>query len=157
MSDESTEYYTLICDDPSHEVVLIDCGPRDMDVTRAVRKVTGLSLWHSRPGPPSARHPPRGLSAHRAQSAVALLQSAGAKRSGDRNRSGERARPLRGDSRRQRKAPYRGDPAPRGLTRERLLLLALGVAGDLGELGFCWSGVVGSYAWWSSSVAIGHC
>ncbi|SED09653.1 large subunit ribosomal protein L7/L12 [Streptomyces misionensis] len=79
MSDESTEYYTLICDDPSHEVVLIDCGPRDMDVTRAVRKVTGLSLWHSRV---LARQAPvtllGGLSAHRAQSAVALLQSAGA-------------------------------------------------------------------------------
>ncbi|MET8718577.1 ribosomal protein L7/L12 [Streptomyces misionensis] len=80
MSDEeSTEYYTLICDDPSHEVVLIDCGPREMDVTRAVRKVTGLSLWHSRV---LARQAPvtllGGLSAHRAQSAVALLQSAGA-------------------------------------------------------------------------------
>ncbi|MEU2353675.1 ribosomal protein L7/L12 [Streptomyces misionensis] len=80
MSDEeSTEYYTLICDDPSHEVVLIDCGPREMDVIRAVRKVTGLSLWHSRV---PARQAPvtllGGLSAHRAQSAAALLQSAGA-------------------------------------------------------------------------------
>ncbi|MET8766631.1 hypothetical protein [Streptomyces sp. NPDC004658] len=49
MSDEeSTEYYTPLCDDPSHEVVLIDCGPRETDVTRTVREVTGLSLWHSR-------------------------------------------------------------------------------------------------------------
>ncbi|WNM36097.1 ribosomal protein L7/L12 [Streptomyces sp. Li-HN-5-11] len=81
MSDrESTEYYTLLCDDPSHEVVLIDCGPREMDVIRSVRKVTGLSLWHSRV---LARQAPvtlqKGLSAYRAQSAVAVLQSAGAR------------------------------------------------------------------------------
>jgi hypothetical protein len=38
-----------------------------------------------------------------------------------------------------------------------LLLLALGFAGDLGELGFCWSGAVGSRAWWSSLVVIGRC
>lgn len=81
MSDaESTEYYTLLCDDPSHEVVLIDCGPREMDVIRAVRKVTGLSLWDSRA---LARQAPvtlrQGLSAYRAQSAVAVLQGAGAR------------------------------------------------------------------------------
>ncbi|MFJ5995680.1 ribosomal protein L7/L12 [Streptomyces sp. NPDC092370] len=80
MSDEeSTEYYMLLCDDPSHEVVLVDCGPREMDVILAVRKVTGQSLWHSRV---LARQAPvtllGGLSAYRAQSAVALLQSAGA-------------------------------------------------------------------------------
>lgn len=80
MSDEeSTEYYTLLCDDPSHEVVLIDCGPRGMDVILAVRKVTGQSLWHSRV---LARQAPvivlEGLSAYRAQSAVAVLQRAGA-------------------------------------------------------------------------------
>ncbi|MCH0538582.1 ribosomal protein L7/L12 [Streptomyces sp. MUM 203J] len=81
MSDEeSTEYYTLLCDDPSHEAVLIDCGARELDVIRAVRKVTGLSLWHSRV---LARQAPvallEGLSAYRAQSAVAVLQSAGAR------------------------------------------------------------------------------
>ncbi|MFF7868878.1 ribosomal protein L7/L12 [Streptomyces qaidamensis] len=81
MSDEeSTEYYVLLCDDPSHEVVLVDCGPREMDVILAVRKVTGQSLWHSRV---LARRAPvtllGGLSAYRAQSAVALLQSAGAR------------------------------------------------------------------------------
>lgn len=81
MSDEeSTEYYTLICDDPSHEVVLVDCGAREMDVVLAVRKVTGQSLWHSRD---LARQAPvtllGGLSAYRAQYAVAVLQSAGAK------------------------------------------------------------------------------
>ncbi|GGQ05948.1 ribosomal protein L7/L12 [Streptomyces roseolilacinus] len=81
MSDgETAEYYTSLCDDPSHEVVLIDCGPREMDVTRAVRKVTGLSLWHSRA---LARRAPvallGGLSACRAQAAVAVLRSAGAR------------------------------------------------------------------------------
>ncbi|WP_432153489.1 ribosomal protein L7/L12 [Streptomyces tricolor] len=81
MSDEeSTEYCTMLCDDPSHEVVLIDCGSREMDVTRAVREVTGLSLWHSRV---LARRAPvtllQGLSADGARSAVALLLSAGAR------------------------------------------------------------------------------
>ncbi|HEY9369072.1 ribosomal protein L7/L12 [Streptomyces sp.] len=78
--EESTEYYTLLCDDPSHEVVLIDCGPRELDVIRAVHKVTGLSLWHSRV---LARQAPvtvlEGLSPYRAQSAVSVLQSAGAR------------------------------------------------------------------------------
>ncbi|MEU1073321.1 MULTISPECIES: ribosomal protein L7/L12 [unclassified Streptomyces] len=78
--DESTEYYTLLCDDPAYEVVLVDCGPHEMEVTVAVRKVTGLSLWHSRV---LARQAPitlrGGLSAYRAQSAVAVLQGAGAR------------------------------------------------------------------------------
>lgn len=81
MSDEeSIESETLLCDDPSHEVVLVDCGPRERDVIRAVRKVTGLSLWDSRD---LARRAPvvllGDLSAYRAQSAVALLESAGAR------------------------------------------------------------------------------
>ncbi|QTD99352.1 ribosomal protein L7/L12 [Streptomyces cyanogenus] len=81
MSDEeSTGYDTLLCDDPSHEVVLLDCGPRETDVILAVRKVTGQSLWHSRV---LARRAPvtlvGGLSAYRAQSAVAVLLSAGAR------------------------------------------------------------------------------
>ncbi|MGW3134414.1 ribosomal protein L7/L12 [Streptomyces sp. NPDC001139] len=81
MSDEeSTEYFTLLCDDPSHEVVLIDCGPREMDVILAVRKVTGQSLWHSRD---LARQAPvtlvGDLSAHSARTAVALLKGAGAR------------------------------------------------------------------------------
>ncbi|MEU8539273.1 ribosomal protein L7/L12 [Streptomyces sp. NPDC048717] len=79
-TEESTEYFTLLCDDPSHEVVLIDCGPRETDVMLAVRKVTGLSLWHSRA---LARRAPvtivEGLSAYRAQSAVSVLQEAGAR------------------------------------------------------------------------------
>ncbi|MFE1204122.1 ribosomal protein L7/L12 [Streptomyces sp. NPDC058762] len=81
MSDEeATEYYTLLCDDPSHEVVLVDCGPREMDAVLAVRKVTGQSLWHSRV---LARQAPvtliGGLPASRAQSIVAALEGAGAR------------------------------------------------------------------------------
>ncbi|MCZ9349907.1 ribosomal protein L7/L12 [Streptomyces mutabilis] len=81
MSDEeSTEYFTLLCDDPSHEVVLVDCGAREMDVVLAVRKMTGQGLWHSRV---LARRAPvtllGGLSADRARSAVAVLRRAGAR------------------------------------------------------------------------------
>ncbi|MFH9572085.1 ribosomal protein L7/L12 [Streptomyces sp. NPDC017230] len=99
MSDEeSTEYYTLLCDDPSHEVVLIDCGARELDVVLAVREVTGLSLWHSRV---LTRQAPvtllEGLSAYGAQSAVAVLQSAGARAEWNRSRSPESARPRHPD------------------------------------------------------------
>ncbi|MFC9733870.1 ribosomal protein L7/L12 [Streptomyces roseolus] len=45
---DETVYVTLICDERAYDVVLLDCGPREMDVVRAVRQVTGLSLWHSR-------------------------------------------------------------------------------------------------------------
>ncbi|MFF5501427.1 ribosomal protein L7/L12 [Streptomyces roseolus] len=45
---DETVYVTLICDERAYDVVLLDCGPREMDVVRAVREVTGLSLWHSR-------------------------------------------------------------------------------------------------------------
>lgn len=50
-----------------------------------------------------------------------------------------------------------GETAGRGPTRGRLLLLALGLAGDLGELHFRCSGAVGPCAWWSLLVVIGHC
>ncbi|MFI8964034.1 ribosomal protein L7/L12 [Streptomyces sp. NPDC053493] len=77
--DESTEYVTLLCDGPFHEVVLVDCGPREKDVILAVRKVSGLSLWRCRD---LTREAPvtvvTGLSAYRAQFAVSVLQSAGA-------------------------------------------------------------------------------
>ncbi|MEU1698486.1 hypothetical protein ACPCIX_24970 [Streptomyces pseudogriseolus] len=37
MSDEeAAAYYTLTCDDPPHEVVLVDCGSREMDVILAM-------------------------------------------------------------------------------------------------------------------------
>ncbi|MFF7181820.1 ribosomal protein L7/L12 [Streptomyces sp. NPDC008121] len=42
------EYFMLVCDEPSYAVVLLDCGARETDVVRAVREVTGLSLWHSK-------------------------------------------------------------------------------------------------------------
>ncbi|QIJ63395.1 ribosomal protein L7/L12 [Streptomyces sp. JB150] len=77
--EESTEHRVLLCDDPSHEVVLVDCGSRERDVILAVRKVTGLSLWDCRA---LVRRAPvtlcQKLSAYRAQSAVAVLRRAGA-------------------------------------------------------------------------------
>ncbi|MFD5265266.1 ribosomal protein L7/L12 [Streptomyces sp. NPDC058335] len=42
------EYFSLVCDDVPHDVVLTDPGVRVIDVARAVRRLTGLSLWHSR-------------------------------------------------------------------------------------------------------------
>ncbi|MGA5220159.1 ribosomal protein L7/L12 [Streptomyces cinereoruber] len=80
MDDEDgTVYVTLVCDEPSYDVVLLNCGQREMDVVRAVRQVTGLSLWHSRVlmrGAPVAvlEDWPRDL----ADEAVAVLRSAGA-------------------------------------------------------------------------------
>ncbi|MEU2549455.1 ribosomal protein L7/L12 [Streptomyces roseolus] len=77
--DESVEYYTLLCDDPAHEVVLVDCGSHEKDVILALRKLTGLSLWHSRV---LARQAPvtilEGLGDYEARSAVSMLRSAGA-------------------------------------------------------------------------------
>lgn len=55
------------------------------------------------------------------------------------------------------KPPPCQETAGRGLAGVVLLLLSLGLVGDLGELGFCRSGAVGSCAWWSSLVVIGHC
>ncbi|WP_189951138.1 ribosomal protein L7/L12 [Streptomyces roseolus] len=45
---DETVYVTLICDERAYDVALLDCGPREMDVVQAVRRLTGLSLWHSR-------------------------------------------------------------------------------------------------------------
>lgn len=77
--DESAEYCTLLCDDPPDEVVLVACGPREKDVVLALRKLTGLSLWHSRN---LARQAPvtvpEGLDHYEARSAVTVLRSAGA-------------------------------------------------------------------------------
>ncbi|MEU7030479.1 ribosomal protein L7/L12 [Streptomyces sp. NPDC046275] len=77
--EEATEHFTLVCDEPLHEVVLVDCGPREKDVILAVRKVTGLSLWHCRT---LTRQAPvtltSGLSAYRAQHATSILRHAGA-------------------------------------------------------------------------------
>ncbi|MFF6774399.1 ribosomal protein L7/L12 [Streptomyces sp. NPDC012637] len=76
---DDTEHFTLICDDPPYAVVLLDCGPREMDVVRAVRQVTGLSLWHSRV---LMRQAPVAVletwPQDMADEAVAVLRSAGA-------------------------------------------------------------------------------
>jgi large subunit ribosomal protein L7/L12 len=42
------EYFLLICEDVPHDVVLTDPGTRVLDVARAVRRLTGLSLWRSK-------------------------------------------------------------------------------------------------------------
>ncbi|MFD7691455.1 SUMF1/EgtB/PvdO family nonheme iron enzyme [Streptomyces sp. NPDC059781] len=52
--------------------------------------------------------------------------------------------------------PTGGRTADRGPVGAGSLLLAPGPAGHLGELGLRWSRAVGSCAWWSSSVVIGH-
>lgn len=73
------EYFTLVCDDPSYAVVLLECGPREMDVVRSVREVAGLSLWHGRV---LARRAPvavlEGLPQDMADDAVSVLRSSGA-------------------------------------------------------------------------------
>ncbi|MEU2550626.1 ribosomal protein L7/L12 [Streptomyces sp. NPDC013313] len=42
------EYFLLVCADVPHDVVLTDSGVRVMDVVQVVRRLTGLSLWHSK-------------------------------------------------------------------------------------------------------------
>ncbi|MEV5733835.1 ribosomal protein L7/L12 [Streptomyces sp. NPDC052292] len=42
------EYFLLVCDDVAHDVVLTDSGVHVMDVVQVVRRLTGLSLWHSK-------------------------------------------------------------------------------------------------------------
>ncbi|WP_078662358.1 ribosomal protein L7/L12 [Streptomyces bicolor] len=42
------EYFSLVCDDIPHDVVLTDPGARVLDVAHVVRRLTGLSLWHSK-------------------------------------------------------------------------------------------------------------
>ncbi|MET7388628.1 ribosomal protein L7/L12 [Streptomyces sp. NPDC005529] len=42
------KYFLLVCDDVPHVVVLTDPGLRVMDVVRVVRRLTELSLWHSK-------------------------------------------------------------------------------------------------------------
>lgn len=38
----------LICDEEPHTALLTQVGDRPLDVVRAVRKLTGLSLWYSK-------------------------------------------------------------------------------------------------------------
>ncbi|MCX4738305.1 ribosomal protein L7/L12 [Streptomyces antibioticus] len=42
------EYFLLVCDDVSHDVVLTDAGVDVLDVVQIVRRLTGLSLWRSK-------------------------------------------------------------------------------------------------------------
>ncbi|MFB6849384.1 ribosomal protein L7/L12 [Streptomyces sp. NPDC056373] len=42
------EYVWLVCDDTPHDVLLTDPGARVLDVVQVVRRLTGLSLWHSK-------------------------------------------------------------------------------------------------------------
>lgn len=41
------EYFSLVCDDVPHDLLLTDPGVRVMDVVQVVRRLTGLSLWRS--------------------------------------------------------------------------------------------------------------
>ncbi|WP_329411282.1 ribosomal protein L7/L12 [Streptomyces sp. NBC_00704] len=74
------EYILLVCDDVPHEVVLTDSGARVMDVVQVIRRLTGLSLWHSKL---LATRPPVVLLSHLppedATAAVSALRDAGAR------------------------------------------------------------------------------
>ncbi|MFD7886673.1 ribosomal protein L7/L12 [Streptomyces bauhiniae] len=41
-------WFLLVCDDAPYDVVLTDPGARVLDVVQVVRRLTGLSLWHSK-------------------------------------------------------------------------------------------------------------
>ncbi|MEU1537293.1 ribosomal protein L7/L12 [Actinacidiphila glaucinigra] len=42
------EYVELVCDDVPYDAVLTDPGVRVLDVAQVVRRLKGLSLWHSK-------------------------------------------------------------------------------------------------------------
>ncbi|MEU3794894.1 ribosomal protein L7/L12 [Streptomyces fructofermentans] len=78
MADERG-YVTVVCDDMPRTVVLTDVGARTLDVLQAVRRLTGLSLWHSKvlmDQAPVVIHD--GISEEAAEIAVAALREAGA-------------------------------------------------------------------------------
>ncbi|AWE51027.1 ribosomal protein L7/L12 [Streptomyces nigra] len=72
-------YVWLVCDEVPHDVVLLALGPRTLDVVQTVRRLTGLSLWHSKA---LAVHLPAvildGVPQEDAEAAVAALREAGA-------------------------------------------------------------------------------
>ncbi|SES47788.1 large subunit ribosomal protein L7/L12 [Streptomyces sp. yr375] len=73
------EYFLLVCDDVPHDVVLTDPGVRVLDVARVVRRLTGLSLWHSKVL--AVRIPAvvlAGVPREDAEAAVAALRQVGA-------------------------------------------------------------------------------
>lgn len=44
----AVKYFTLVCDDLPHEVVLVHPGACPLDVVQVVRRIAGLSLWGSK-------------------------------------------------------------------------------------------------------------
>ncbi|QNS02353.1 ribosomal protein L7/L12 [Streptomyces xanthii] len=40
-----SRYFSLVCDDPSCDVILTDSGPEPIDVVKLLHRRTGLSLW----------------------------------------------------------------------------------------------------------------
>lgn len=40
------EYFTLVCDEVSSDVVLVEPGCHVVEVVKVLRRYTGLSLWH---------------------------------------------------------------------------------------------------------------
>ncbi|WP_413758360.1 ribosomal protein L7/L12 [Streptomyces sp. MMBL 11-3] len=74
-----TEYFLLVCDDVPHDVVLVDPGTRVLDVAQVVRRLTGLSLWHSKVL--ATQVPARvldGVPQEVAEAAIAALRDVGA-------------------------------------------------------------------------------
>ncbi|MFE9626591.1 ribosomal protein L7/L12 [Streptomyces sp. NPDC006527] len=73
------EYFLSVCDDVPHDVVVTDPGVRALDVAEVVRRLTGLSLWHSKvlatQTPAVVLH---GVPLEEARAAVAALRDAGA-------------------------------------------------------------------------------
>ncbi|MEV1067973.1 ribosomal protein L7/L12 [Streptomyces sp. NPDC050263] len=73
------EYFLLVCDDVPHDAVLTDPGVHVLDVAQAIRRLTGLSLWHSKV---LATQIPAvvldGVPQEDAEAAVAALRDAGA-------------------------------------------------------------------------------
>ncbi|NEB96171.1 ribosomal protein L7/L12 [Streptomyces bauhiniae] len=41
-------WFLLVCDDAPYDVVVTDPGAHVLDVVQVVRRLTGLSLWHSK-------------------------------------------------------------------------------------------------------------
>ncbi|MER7758024.1 ribosomal protein L7/L12 [Kitasatospora sp. NPDC097643] len=44
----AVQYMTLVCDEKPNRVVVTDPGPRPLEVLKAIRWRTGLSLWHGK-------------------------------------------------------------------------------------------------------------
>ncbi|MFF3743557.1 ribosomal protein L7/L12 [Streptomyces kronopolitis] len=42
------EYFDLVCTEMPTSVVVLDPGPRTVEVMKVLQRLTGLSLWHSK-------------------------------------------------------------------------------------------------------------